>query len=70
MARLLLSDLEIDLDDLKNIENDTLILAGSNDLIRISHIKKIAKIIDGSKLVIVKNKDIDWLELLLKFLIS
>lgn len=56
VARLLLSDLEIELDDLRNIDNDSLILAGSNDLIRISHIKKIAKNIDGSKLVIVKNQ--------------
>lgn len=56
VARLLLSDLEIELDDLRNIDNDTLILAGSNDLIRISHIKKIAKNIDGAKLVIVKNQ--------------
>lgn len=56
MARLLLSDLKIDIDDLRNIKNDTLIIAGSRDLIRISHIKKIAKNIDGSKLVILKNQ--------------
>ena len=56
VARLLLSDLEIDLEDLEDIKNDTLILAGSNDLIRISHIRKIAKNISSSKLVIVKNQ--------------
>lgn len=56
VAKLLLSDLKIDIKDLRSIEKDTLIIVGSRDLIRISHIKKIAKNIKNSKLVIVKNE--------------
>lgn len=56
VAKLLLTDLKIDIKDLRDIDKDTLILAGSRDLIRISHIKKIAKNIKNSKLVIVKNQ--------------
>ena len=56
IAKLLLTDLKIDIKNLRNIDNDTLIIVGSRDLIRISHIKNIAKNIKNSKLVIVKNQ--------------
>ncbi len=56
VANLLLTDLKIDIKDLRNIDKDTLILVGSRDLIRISHIKKIARNIKNSRLVIIKNQ--------------
>lgn len=56
IAQLLLTDLKVDIEDLRHIESETLIIVGSNDLIRISHIKNIAKNIKNSKLVIVKNQ--------------
>lgn len=56
VANLLLTDLKIDLKDLRSIDNKTLILVGSRDLIRISHIKKIAANIKNSKLIILKNQ--------------
>lgn len=55
VANLLLTDLKIDLEDLRSIDNETLIIVGSRDVIRISHIKKISKNINNSKLIIVKN---------------
>ncbi len=56
IANLLLTDLKVEIEDLRKIESKTLIIVGSNDLIRISHIKNIAKNIRNSKLVIVKNQ--------------
>lgn len=56
IAKLLLTDLKVDIEDLRQIESETLIIVGSNDLIRISHIKNIAKNIRNSNLVIVKNQ--------------
>ena len=56
VARLLLTDLKIDIKDLRDIDKPCLIIAGSYDLIRISHIKNIEKNIKDSKLIIVKNQ--------------
>lgn len=55
VAALLLNDLKVNREDLNNIDKKVLILVGSRDLIRLEHVKNIARNIDGSKLIIIKN---------------
>ena len=56
VARLLLTDLKIDKEDLRKIDKPTLIIVGSNDIIRLTHIRGIAENISNSKLYIIKNQ--------------
>lgn len=56
VARLLLGDLKLEKSDLRDIDNPTMIIVGSNDLIRLSHIRGIAQNIRDCKLYIIKNQ--------------
>lgn len=52
---LLLKDLKLSKDDLRDIGIPTIIIVGSRDIIRLSHIRGIAQNIRNSKLYIIKN---------------
>lgn len=52
---LLMKDIPIGIRDLRNIESEVMIIVGSLDVIRLSHIRKISKNIRKSKLYIVKG---------------
>lgn len=55
VSSLLLKDLKLSKEDLHRIDKKVLIIVGSRDLIRVDHVKNIARNIDGSKLIVVKK---------------
>lgn len=55
VAALLLKDLKVNRDDLREIDKKVLIIVGSRDLIRVDHVKNIAENISDSKLIVVKK---------------
>lgn len=52
---LLVKDLKLSKEDLRHIRVPTMIIVGSRDIIRLSHIRGIAQNINRSKLYIIKN---------------
>ena len=52
---MLVKDLKLSKEDLRHIRVPTMIIVGSRDIIRLSHIRGIAQNINRSKLYIIKN---------------
>lgn len=57
LIQLMLSEPHISHKELKKIKAETLILAGSDDLIKIDHLQNIAKYIFNSRLLILEGED-------------